>query len=96
MSKEIFDEISGNYDEQLARGIMLSGESKDYSAARRVEITKSVISRLGTIPQAFIDFGCGTGSSIPHLRSTIGSGNIIGLDTSAKSLEIARKPWGQQ
>lgn len=38
-----------------------------------------------------MDFGCGTGASIPYLLDLIGLESVVGVDTSEKSLEVARR-----
>ena len=37
-----------------------------------------------------VEFGCGTGSNIPFLIELVGSASVVGIDTSGKSLEVAR------
>ena len=41
-----------------------------------------------------MDFGCGTGSSVPYLFDLIKAESVIGVDISAKSLELATQTHG--
>jgi trans-aconitate methyltransferase len=41
-----------------------------------------------------MDFGCGTGSASPFLRALMGVESVLGVDISAKSLEVAKRTYG--
>jgi SAM-dependent methyltransferase len=41
-----------------------------------------------------MDFGCGTGTAIPFLLDLIRAEAALGLDTSPKSLEVAKRRYG--
>jgi len=84
-----FDVYAGDYDAALARGISVSGEDKMYSARGRVDWTKKVLDKLGEKPATIMDFGCGTGTSIPLFLNWPGVTQVIGTDVSAKSLDVA-------
>src|ERR1044071_759973 len=43
-----------------------------------------------------MDFGCGTGSATPYLIDLIGARSTLGLDNSAKSIELARRLFGSE
>src|SRR5688572_26350069 len=60
-----FDTYADEYDAALTKGISVSGEDKMYFARGRVDWTKRVLDKLGEKPQTIMDFGCGTGASIP-------------------------------
>jgi len=86
-----FDEFARSYDEDLARGISVSGESKDYFAKKRVDWTARRLAFLGPPPATLLDFGCGTGGSVDYLLSWPGVQRLTGVDPSAASLAIARR-----
>jgi SAM-dependent methyltransferase len=86
-----FDSYAEDYDEALARGISVSGESKDYFAHGRISwLTRYVVER-GIRAGTVMDFGCGTGSATPHFFEVLKAERLIGLDTSGKSLDVARR-----
>jgi SAM-dependent methyltransferase len=91
MVESEFDGFAGKYDEALERGISVSGEDKDFFAAGRVERLQRTLRLLGVKPSRILDFGCGTGSAIPHLLTI--SDSVKGVDVSRASLEIARKSF---
>lgn len=86
-----FDEVAGNYEEALQKGLRVSGENAEFFASYRVVWLKRRMKELGITVGASkaIDFGCGTGNSIQHLQRTFGFANLVGLDTSSESLRIA-------
>jgi trans-aconitate methyltransferase len=46
------------------------------------------------MPKAVLDFGCGTGGSVPFLREILHPSRILGVDTSSESLLQARREHG--
>ncbi len=91
---EIFDAYAEDYDAALAGGIAVSGENKEYFARGRIERLRRCLSKNKFLePLRVMDYGCGTGSSAPHLLAILGAKFLIGTDQSAKSLEIARKTF---
>jgi SAM-dependent methyltransferase len=95
-SHETFDVYAEDYDVALARGISVSGETRDYFAQRRIEWLRDCLNGFSAPVTTFIDFGCGTGSSIHLFFDILGIENFVGLDQSSKSLEIARKAYGSE
>jgi SAM-dependent methyltransferase len=89
-----FDSYAGDYDAALAQGIRVSGEDKNYFARGRVAWLASCLHQLGEQPQYALDYGCGTGSASPFLLDLLGVQSLLGLDLSAKSLEVAQQAHG--
>src|SRR5258708_5133647 len=86
-----FDAYAENYDRALAAGLSVTGEHKEYFAAMRIKELGSLLERLDFPVNQVLDFGCGTGSSVPFLLDLKGVTSVTGVDVSEKSLEIARK-----
>lgn len=89
-----FDAYAEDYDAALDRGISVSGEDKDYFARGRLLWTSRRLRALGVEARRVLDFGCGTGSAVPHLQAVLHPTDILGVDVSARSLERARKLHG--
>src|SRR3954463_5740282 len=87
-ANQSFDEYADDYDAALAKGISVSGEDKMYFARGRVEWTKRVLDKLAQNPATIMDFGCGTGTSVPLFLNWPGVNLVIGTDVSAKSLDV--------
>jgi SAM-dependent methyltransferase len=84
-----FDRYASNYDASLDRGLSITGENKDYFARRRIEWLRDRLCPYGLSIDKVMDYGCGTGSSVPLLATIIGASHIVGTDTSAALLKIA-------
>jgi SAM-dependent methyltransferase len=90
----VFDEYSHDYDAALAQGLSASGEDKDYFARGRISWLKKCLLELGEESRSVMDFGCGTGSATRYLLDLPGVESLLGVDTSAQSLEVARRNFG--
>ena len=91
-----FDQYAENYDAGLGVGLSWTGESREYFAARRVEWLCAQLNKVGVAPKRVMDFGCGTGSSIPYFFSVLGVESVIAVDASVKSLEVAQRDYGSE
>jgi SAM-dependent methyltransferase len=85
-----FDAYAENYDEALAMGLSITGESKEYYASERVSWLSSRLAKAKWRVRTVMDFGCGTGSGVPFLFDGLGARLVHGVDVSAASLETAR------
>ncbi len=84
-----FDAYAANYEEALQRGLALTGEGKDFFAVGRVSWLCRQLKRRGIQAASCLDFGCGTGTAAPFLRSGLGITSYVGFDPSAASIERA-------
>src|SRR5262245_9633673 len=96
MNTEQFDHYAADYDEALAHGISVSGEDKNYFAERRVAWLASCLRQLKDHApcHSIMDLGCGTGSATPFFLELLGANCVLGVDTSFRSLEVAKQSWG--
>jgi len=86
-----FDAYTSEYDEQLARGLSVSGEDKRFFARERIAFLARCLREAGAAtPDAVLDYGCGTGTATPFLLETLGAGRVLGVDSSERTLEVAR------
>ena len=90
-----FDECAPTYDEQLRRGVRLSGRSPEWFARQRVEVVRAYQERIGRRPVDIVEFGCGVGNHVPILRSAFRGSRIVGIDISRQSLSVARRRHGR-
>lgn len=92
-----FDQYAKNYDDALNRGLGLSGEKKEYFAERRVAWLTRCLSNVGHHPQSVLDYGCGVGTSTPFFQEHVSSiTNILGVDISSCSIEVAANKYGSE
>ena len=93
-SGDLFDEYAAAYEQALTEAIAPSGESREYFAAGRAAWLKRCLAELHALVERILDFGCGDGSTTPILLQALHAKAAIGVDVSAKSLEIARRTHG--
>ena len=89
-----FDRYATTYDAALANGLAVSGEGKDYFAAGRVQWLTRRLREVDMRVHSILDFGCGTGSSAPHLLRAFGGAVYAGVDVSRESICEARTTHG--
>jgi SAM-dependent methyltransferase len=90
-SSEIFDHYSANYDSTLNKALSISGENKEYFARSRIMWLKKYILSLNRPINSIMDFGCGTGSGIPLFIELFHPKELVGVDVSEKSINIAKR-----
>ena len=86
-----FDQYSSNYDDVLNEGLRVTGEDKDYFAISRVRWTARQLEALGASTLTVLDFGCGTGATVPILARELHAAQVTGVDDSQASIEQARR-----
>jgi len=83
-----FDDYAEQYDRLLREDTSFFSSSEAYFAKYKVDLMAHQInwpiSRL-------LEYGCGTGRNIPFLKQAFPNAEIVGLDISAASLEVARR-----
>ena len=90
-----FDRYAADYDAELERGLSVSGEGKDYFARERLRHLARCLERLGFRPSHALDFGCGIGSTAPIFLEVFPElRQLVGIDVSAQSLDVARRLHG--
>lgn len=89
-----FDAYSSDYDEALARGLSVSGEDKLYFARERIAFLAGCLRGAGIRAESLLDFGCGTGAATPFFFDELGVERVVGVDSSERSLELARAQHG--
>jgi predicted TPR repeat methyltransferase len=90
-AEDLFDQYAAAYEQALSNAIAPSGESREYFAEGRVAWLKHCLEKWEQPPAALLDFGCGDGATTPLLLQALNAKSAVGVDVSAKSLEIARK-----
>jgi SAM-dependent methyltransferase len=87
----LFDEYAEAYEQALEDALAVSGEGREYFAEGRVAWLARCLKEARETPRTLLDFGCGDGATTPLLLATLEAESAIGIDVSAKSLDIARK-----
>jgi SAM-dependent methyltransferase len=90
-AEDLFDQYAAAYEQALSNAIAPSGESREYFAEGRVAWLKQCLEKMSRRAGKVLDFGCGDGATTPLLLRGLNARAAVGVDVSAKSLEIARK-----
>jgi predicted TPR repeat methyltransferase len=89
-----FDHYADEYDQLLEQGLSVSGEGKEYFARGRIAWLKVCMDKLGLNPRRIMDYGCGTGMASVLLREGFHAESVVGVDPSAKLIEMANTRYG--
>lgn len=90
-NQELFDRCAPHYQGVLNRALAPSGEAPHYFARSRVEWLQRKLCALRFAPLSVLDYGCGTGGSVPFLKAILHPRRILGVDISSQSLQWARQ-----
>jgi SAM-dependent methyltransferase len=89
MDKAEFDRFADEYAALHKANIRLSGEDPDYFAEYKIRDVADFVRARGIRRGVMLDFGCGVGNSVPHVRRLLPEFRLKCLDVSEKSLAIA-------
>lgn len=86
-----FDRHAASYDDDCQRGLVLSGEGREYFARGRAQALRELLARHGVPePATLLDLGCGTGEGTLALADAFPAAQVRGVDPSAASIERAQ------
>lgn len=91
-----FDSYADSYDRALGEALKASGEDRSHFARGRVTWLARCLRRMGASPLLVMDYGCGTGATTPLWLEILGAEVVVGVDSSLRSLEVARRNHGSQ
>jgi len=93
---DLFDQYAAAYEQALSSALAPAGEGREYFATGRVAWLKRCLDEAKQAPRALVDFGCGDGATTPLLLEILHAESAVGIDVSAKSLEIAQKQFATE
>lgn len=97
MKETEFDKFADEYREIHGRNIKLSGERPEYFAEFKVRETSKILAeRSLPASRRILDFGAGTGISLPYFTKYYPGWHVTCLDVSKKSLAIGEKRFPGQ
>lgn len=94
MNPPEFDTHAQDYEAALGGWVNLTGENKEYYAKTRLEWLSRCLRQLQYKPNTVLDFGCGIGISTPFFFDNLSVKQLIGVDVSQESLNIAHQKYG--
>jgi SAM-dependent methyltransferase len=87
VSRVDFDQYAAQYEAIIAAQTNFFDGDSDYFARYKIEVAWHLVGHVGSV----LDFGCGIGRSMPHLRAVFPKADIVGCDPSTESLALARE-----
>jgi SAM-dependent methyltransferase len=93
-NKPEFDKFARGYEALFKPWLKIAGASREYFARSRLKWLSYLLAEQKIAPRRVMDFGCGTGISLPLLEDILHAEQVIGLDTSEESLAVARESIG--
>lgn len=97
MKPQEFDDHAKNYREVLDASIDFSGEDSAYFAEYKIKDFCHELLSQGFVVNSklrLLDFGCGVGASIPYVSKYLKRAELLGVDVSCESVELARSRYG--
>jgi trans-aconitate methyltransferase len=91
MSQAEFDRFARRYEQDLARSLAVTGESREFYAQRRIDWTAECIAGLRQSVRRIVDYGCGDGANVPMLAARFNAEHVLGVDVSSESIALARQ-----
>jgi trans-aconitate methyltransferase len=91
MSQAEFDRFARRYEQDLARSLAVTGESREFYAQRRIDWTAECIAGLRQSVRRILDYGCGDGANVPMLAARFNAEHVLGVDVSSESIALARQ-----
>jgi SAM-dependent methyltransferase len=91
-----FDKFAGEYRAQHAASIRLSGETPEFFAEYKIRDVADRLARRATKPARILDFGAGVGNSLVPMRQAFPDSEIVLIDPSVQSLQIAAERFAGQ
>lgn len=93
MDEPEFDKFADEYHALHSASIGASGEGPEYFAEYKIKDLAREYRAAGNGRQStplILDFGAGSGGSVPHLRAQFPDSRLTCVDVSARSLQIAQ------
>ena len=91
-----FDSYAESYDRVLDEALRTSGENREFFARGRVSWLDRCLHQMGVQPRHVLDYGCGIGATAPLCFEILGAESVAGVDESLRSLEAARREYGNE
>ena len=96
MTEAEFDQYADDYEALHRASVAFAGCEIGYFAEYKADYAAECFRRHCREDDSFLDFGCGTGTSVPYFRKSLRAARLICADVSQKSLDVARRRFGAQ
>jgi len=90
MDKAEFDRVADEYEAIHTRSIAISGETPEFFARYKIVDVAQIVARERRAVRRILDFGSGTGNSLPHMATLFPQASVTCADVSKRCMEISR------
>lgn len=87
--KPEFDQYANDYTDMHKASVQISGEDPAFFAAYKAKYVATQIPDARVQTLSMLDFGCGVGNTISHLREEFPVAELYGTDPSGESIRLA-------
>lgn len=88
----VFDKYADNYDEGHVKAVALSGFKPSHFHEYKLKEVLKYLKENGLASKklTFLDFGCGTGSSVKYIKKYLPKASVYGIDVSKEEIRVAK------
>ena len=88
----VFDKYADNYDQGHVKAVAMSGfKPSHFHEYKLKEVLKYLKEQdLANKKLTFLDFGCGTGSSVKYIKKYLPRASVFGVDVSKEEIRVAK------
>lgn len=90
MNRGEFDTYAESYDSSLSEALEIVNIDAEYFTEYKIKQLSSYYKKNSISPKKILDFGCGVGNSSLYLSKYFPNAEILGIDVSLKSIEMAK------
>lgn len=94
MTPPTFDDYADDYESVLNKSLSVSGETTQEFSHRRILWVKQFLESKKAACEHILDYGCGTGNTLPEIKNILNPHQMTGVDVSMASLERAQNRFG--
>ena len=95
MALDNFDKYTENYNSNLDDSLKFTGVNHDYFCRYKVKKLYNYLKKINHKIEELriLDFGCGVGNHIGHLKNAFTESELYGVDISKQSLNVAKSKF---
>ncbi len=89
----VFDKYADNYDEGHVKAVAMSGFKPSHFHEYKLKEVLKYLRQNGLANKKlkFLDFGCGTGSSVKYIKKYLPNASVYGVDVSKEEIRVAKE-----
>lgn len=88
----VFDKYADNYNQGHEKAVAMSGFKPSHFHEYKLKEVIKYLKKTGLANREikFLDFGCGTGSSVKYIKKYLPKASVYGIDVSREEIRVAK------